>query len=54
VARQELRIMVDCDEEDFDWLRNKCVAAVESAVDENLDRLDHPEGVGVTWEQHDA
>jgi len=51
MARTALVITVDCDEDDFDWLRNKCVPAVESAVEEAKEegRLD---GLAeVSWEE---
>lgn len=54
MARTTLVIRVDCDEDDFDWLRNKCVPAVESACDESEEegRLDGP--FEVSWEQEDS
>ena len=40
------------DEADFDWLRNKCVAAVENEVEENASRLDGQ--AEVVWDMEDV
>jgi hypothetical protein len=54
MPRTALIIRVDCDEDDFDWLRNKCEAAVQNACDEAEEegRLDGP--FEVSWEQEDT
>lgn len=49
-----LLIRVDCDDEsDLDWLRHRCVAAVEDVVETNREeeRLDGE--VVVSWEVED-
>lgn len=49
-----LIIRVECDDADFDWLRNKVVPVVEETVDEERERLDHSDKVEVSWEQDDS
>jgi Flp pilus assembly CpaF family ATPase len=40
-------------EDDFDWLRNKIVAAVENEIDEQTPRLDG-EVTSVDWDEVSA
>jgi hypothetical protein len=49
----DIVIRISCHEDDLDWLRNKCVPAVENEVVEQEDRLDRPNEVEVSWEVED-
>jgi hypothetical protein len=49
-----LLIRVDMsDESDFDWLRNRCVPAVENAVEEAVDEQRLDGTAEVSWEQEE-
>ena len=48
--RSTLVIYVDCDEEDFAWVQNNCVKAVEDYLDEAFSQMVFPEGdIQLSW-----
>jgi hypothetical protein len=47
---RQLIIYIECEDDDVDWLRSKCVPAVENEVDEAAERLDNPDVVDVSWD----
>ena len=50
--RSTLVIYVDCDNEDFDWLRRKIMPVVEAELDETLSSMIWLEGdVVLSWER---
>lgn len=47
-------IRIECtDASDLDWLRAKCVPAVEEIVEENIEEARLDGEVSVTWEYQD-
>jgi hypothetical protein len=48
--RSTLVIYVDCDDEDFAWVQNNCVKAVEDYLDEAFSQMVFPEGdIQLSW-----